>query len=102
MGPSGNCYGPQLFNSVEVITTLWQNAEFMTELFARLAAHRELAAAGGAALAAILRADESKYALRPADPHFLTSMAAAVSGAVDAGGGGRSYAQNSTRRWVES
>ena len=52
------------------------------------------------ALVATLRADESKYALRPADPHFLTSMAAAVSGAVDAGVPVRSLRQDN-RRWAE-
>ena len=56
------------------------------------------AAAGDAALVANLRADESKYALRPADPHFLTSMAAAVSGAVDAGVPVRSLRQDNRRR----
>ena len=58
------------------------------------------AAAGDAALVANLRADESKYTLRPADPHFLTSMAAAVSGAVDAGVPVRSLRRNN-RRWAE-
>ena len=58
------------------------------------------AAADDAALVANLRADESKYALRPADPHFLTSMAAAVSGAVDAGVPIRSLRQDN-RRWAE-
>ena len=58
------------------------------------------AAAGDAALVANLRADESTYALRPADPHFLASMAAAVSGAVDAGVPVRSLRQDN-RRWAE-
>ena len=58
------------------------------------------AAAGDAALVAQLRADDSKYALRPADPHFLTSMAAAVSGAVDSGVPIRSLSRDN-RRWAE-
>ena len=58
------------------------------------------AAAGDAPLVAQLRADDSKYALRPADPHVLTSMAAAVSGAVDSGVPIRSLRRDN-RRWAE-
>ena len=60
------------------------------------------AAVGDAALVAQLRAraDDSKYALRPADPHFLTSMAAAVSGVVDSKVPIRSLRRDN-RRWAE-
>ena len=58
------------------------------------------AATGDAALVAQLRADDSKHALRPADPHFLTSMAAAVSGGVDAGFPVW-FLYRDNRRWAE-
>ena len=58
------------------------------------------AAAGDAAVVTQLRAGDSKYALRPADPHFLTSMAAAVSGAVDSGVSIRSL-RRANWRWAE-
>ena len=52
------------------------------------------------ALVAQLRVGDSKYALRPSDPHLLTSMAAAVSGAVDAGVPVRSL-RCDNRQWAE-